>query len=475
MRDRATSCRLLGRRMVLSWCRMKQSQLRALSSQFRRCYFQIHGPSSVIRETRIGALTSPSLAIHKTGSELGNYVRFYAAPVQVKPKYEEKDKGRPRMNEQISAQYVRLVTDEGHGVVSRLEALDRARRLDVDLVEVQADANPPVCKLMDYNKEMYARQAKEKELTKKKSDVVLRKGSMKEVRITHKIDGHDLQTKADGVRRLTEHGHRVKCMAVAVPTAVGTKDQDLGGLLTRFAALIDDFTLVESGPRVEAKQAYIVVRHVKFGPLKKGPGKKKIAAMLNGNTSTQSPEKLEQNLDESGLEESEEDVSSGEAFEADSPPETSNVDRTGSENRYASKRQTNASAPGSDNRYATTRPTNASGPGSDNRYAATRPMNASASGPENRYAATRPTNASDPGVRRRFEPESQNPGSSRQFGPSEPNNDPWRESGPVNRYKKGPASQQPPSDYHVNRGRRGDFSRENANLNPGDIRDGFRR
>ncbi|KVH89889.1 translation initiation factor IF3-1, mitochondrial [Cynara cardunculus var. scolymus] len=449
--------------MVLSWCRMKQAQLRALSSQFRHCYFQIHGPSLVIREASIGAVTSPSMAIHKTGSELGNYVRYYAAPVQVKPKYEEKDKdkGRPRMNEQISAQYVRLVTDEGHGVVSRHEALDRARRLGIDLVEVQADANPPVCKLMDYNKEIYARQAKEKELTKKKSDVVLRKGSMKEVRITCKIDGHDLQTKADGVRRLTERGHRVKCMAV------GTADQDLGGLLTRFAALVDEFTLVESGPRVEAKQAYIVVRHVKFGPLKKGPGKKKVAAMLN--------EKVEQNLDESG---SEEDMSCEEAFEVDSPPETSNMDTTLSENRYASKRQTNASAPGpdnryaatrptngSENRYATTRPTNVSGSGSDNRYAAT---NASGPGSENRYAAMRPVNASDPGMRRRFEPESQNPGSSRQFGQSEPNNDPRRE----NRYKKGPTS---PSDYHVNKGGRGDFSRENANLNPGGIRDGFRR
>ncbi|KAJ9556000.1 hypothetical protein OSB04_010614 [Centaurea solstitialis] len=453
--------------MMFTWCRMKQTQLRALSSQFRRCYFQIHGSSSVIRETtRIGVGTSPSLVIHKSRSEIGNYVRFYAAPVQVKPKYEEKDKGRPRMNEQITAQYVRLVTDEGHGVVSRHEALDRARRLEVDLVEVQADANPPVCKLMDYNKEMYARHAKEKELTKKKSDVVLRKGSMKEVRITCKIDGHDLKTKADGVRRLTENGHRVKCMAVAIP-AVKLEDQNLGGLLTRFAALIDDFTLVESGPRVEAKQAYVVVRHVKFGPLKKGPGKKNIAAILNANTSTQTPENLDQNLDESEVDMS----SSEEAFEADSPPETSNVDRTGPLNRYAATRPT----PGSDNRYAATRPTNASGPGSENRYAATRPANASGPGSDNRYAAGRPANGSDPGVRRRFEPESQNPGGGRQFGQSQPNVDPRRDGGPVNRYKKGPTSQSPPSDYRGGGGDRGDFGRENSNFNPGGSRDGFRR
>ncbi|KAL4562035.1 hypothetical protein LXL04_034224 [Taraxacum kok-saghyz] len=85
--------------------------------------------------------------VSETGSHLGNHVRFFEAPVQVKPKYEEKDKGRPRMNEQISSQMF-------------------ARRLNVDLVEVQQDAKPRVCKLMDYNKEMYLRQVKEKEQTK---------------------------------------------------------------------------------------------------------------------------------------------------------------------------------------------------------------------------------------------------------------------------------------------------------------------
>ncbi|KAI3792805.1 hypothetical protein L2E82_06696 [Cichorium intybus] len=413
--------------MVLFWCRTKQAQLRALSNQFKRCYFQIHGSSSVIQRTKIGVTNGQSLTFHKTGSELGNHVRFFAAPVQVKPKYEEKDKGRPRMNEQISAQYVRLVTDDGHGVVSRYEALERARRLNVDLVEVQPDGNPPVCKLMDYNREMYLRQAKEKEQTKKKSDLVLRKGALKEVRITCKIDKNDLQTKADTIKRLAERGHRIKCMAV------GTEDQDLGGLLSRLSALIDDFSLVESGPRVEAKQAYVVVRHIKFGPLKKGPGKKKLLETTTSNTSTQNSEEP----DESGSETEEDSpIESDDHIMKFSPETSSNGDRYVSENRYAS---------------------------------ATKPTNA----PENRYA------------RRRIEPESQNPGgnwrqghqSEREgasyggmFGTPKRNN----ESGPaevVNRYKKGPPPPPPPpSDYQMNRGARGDF---------GNIREkqsgGFRR
>ncbi|CAH1451712.1 unnamed protein product [Lactuca virosa] len=393
--------------MVMFWCRTKQSQLRALSNQFKRCYFQSHGSSSIIRGTTIGVLKGPNSSFHRTGSEFGNFVRFFAAPVQVKPKYDEKDKGRPRMNEQISAQYVRIVTDEGHGVVSRHEALERARRLNVDLVEVQPDGNPPVCKLMDYNREMYLRQAKEKEQTKKKSDLVLRKGGLKEVRITCKIDKNDLQTKADAIKRLAERGHRIKCMAV------GTEDQDLGGLLSRLSALIDDFSLVESGPRVESKQAYVVVRHVKFGPLKKGPGKKKVLATSNTETPDQ---------DESGSE-TEEDTLSQDPIESVDDFENKNYDDT---MKLASS--------SSSNRYAS---------------AATRPTNVNV--PENRYAAPG-------GVRRQFEPES---GGNRRQGGSEPET--ASRLVEVNRYKKGPT---PPPDYQINRGPRGDFREKQA---------GFRR
>ncbi|CAI9289176.1 unnamed protein product [Lactuca saligna] len=393
--------------MVMFWCRTKQSQLRALSNQFKRCYFQIHGSSSIIRGTTVGVLKGPNSSFHRTGSEFNNCVRFFAAPVQVKPKYDEKDKGRPRMNEQISAQYVRIVTDEGHGVVSRHEALERARRLNVDLVEVQPDGKPPVCKLMDYNREMYLRQAKEKEQTKKKSDLVLRKGGLKEVRITCKIDKNDLQTKADAVKRLAERGHRIKCMAV------GTEDQDLGGLLSRLSALIDDFSLVESGPRVESKQAYVVVRHVKFGPLKKGPGKKKLLATSN----TETPEQ-----NESGSE-TEDDTLSQDPIESVDDFENKNYDDT---MKFAPET--------SSNRYAS----------------ATRSANVNV--PENRYAAPG-------GVRRQFEPES---GGNRRQGVNQPE----AASRPVevNRYKKGPTP--PPPDYQMNRGPRGDFREKQA---------GFRR
>ncbi|XP_071698581.1 translation initiation factor IF3-1, mitochondrial [Rutidosis leptorrhynchoides] len=429
--------------MVLFWCRTRQAQLRSLSNQFKRCYFQKHTPSSVIHEGKIGVVNGQSLTFHKIGPELGNFVRFFAAPVQAKPKYDEKAKG-PRMNDQISAQFVRLVTDEGHSVVSRHEALDRARRLGVDLVEVQADANPPVCKLMNYNKEMYLKQVKEKEQSKKKSDLVLRGGALKEVRITYKIDKHDLKTKADMVRRLAESGHRVKCMAVE-PKKKGsekpsTEKQDFGKLLSQLTVLLEDFSLVESGPIVDAKQAYVVVRHVKYGPLKKGPGKKKLLEMSNDDSSTDSPEK-----DES---DPELDTGRDDTVESDSPddvdqermvkfaPETSN--------RYAT-RQTNASVPGSENRYATKGPSSVPG--------------AKRFGPESQ--------SQKPGGNRQFDSNRRGPGQAASsygiFGAPKPKDDFQREKGPtqVNRYQKGPNSQRPSSD----------FSRENSNINPNGVRE----
>ncbi|XWS40222.1 hypothetical protein CRYUN_Cryun18bG0121800 [Craigia yunnanensis] len=83
-----------------------------------------------------------------------------------------------------------------------------------------------------------------------------------------------------------EHGYRVKCMAMG--KGKEDEDEDLGGLLSRLTDLIEDVSVVESGPRVERKQAYVMVRHVKFGPSKKGGGK---TSKVVGGTMAESPTK----------------------------------------------------------------------------------------------------------------------------------------------------------------------------------------
>ncbi|KAF6139235.1 hypothetical protein GIB67_007982 [Kingdonia uniflora] len=144
------------------------------------------------------------------------------------------------------------------------EALDRAEKLKLDLVEVQRTANPPVCKIMDFNREKYKQQTKEKERSKSKGELTLRQGDVKNIRFTPKTDQKDLEMKANTVKRLMEKGYRVKCMAM------GNEDQDLGALLSHLFTLIEDVSVIESGPKEEKKQAYMIVRHTKFGPTKKG-------------------------------------------------------------------------------------------------------------------------------------------------------------------------------------------------------------
>ncbi|CAD6266674.1 unnamed protein product [Miscanthus lutarioriparius] len=206
---------------------------------------------------------------------LAPHCRHFAAPpgTQVNRKRgKEEDEGH-RMNNAITAPFVRLVTDESHNVVPRHEALQLASRMDMDLVEVDRKSDPPVCKIMDFHKEKYKKETKEKERLKTKSAIVLRGGENKEVRFKGKTELKDLMVKADGITRLMERGYRVKCMAM--PS--GNEGEDLGTPLSRLLGLIQDVCIVESGPHLDSKHAYVIVRHVKFAT-KKG-GKKASQAM----------------------------------------------------------------------------------------------------------------------------------------------------------------------------------------------------
>ncbi|KAK1355032.1 hypothetical protein POM88_048288 [Heracleum sosnowskyi] len=235
--------------------------------------------------------------------------RSFAVPAQFKPKQEEEEDDGPRLNDKITAPSVRLVLDTGHTVLSRREALERAKSRRLDLVEVDRNAKPPVCKIMDYHREQYVKQLKEKERSKSKSEVTLRKGASKSVQFEGKIEEKDLQMKAETVKRMMESGYRVKCLAkvndkkandktgndkkgndkkandkkVEKETlteklererkAMAIEYEKVQKLLARFCTLIEDIAVVESGPVMEKKGAYVVVRHAKYGLPKKGTKK----------------------------------------------------------------------------------------------------------------------------------------------------------------------------------------------------------
>lgn len=110
-------------------------------------------------------------------------------------------------NESIKAKRVRLIDDAGEakGIVSIDEALAIAREAGLDLVQVAADADPPVCKILDYGKLKYKEQKKAAEARKKTAVFVV-----KELRIRYRTDKHDLDTKLRKARKFLEGGDRVR-------------------------------------------------------------------------------------------------------------------------------------------------------------------------------------------------------------------------------------------------------------------------
>ncbi len=112
-----------------------------------------------------------------------------------------------RVNEQIRVREVRLIDDEGNqqGIVPTLEALRMAKERELDLVEVSPNANPPVCKILDFGKYRFEQEKKLRD--SKKNQKVLK---LKEIRMQPKIGSGDLDTKAKHVQEFLNEGDKVK-------------------------------------------------------------------------------------------------------------------------------------------------------------------------------------------------------------------------------------------------------------------------
>ena len=117
------------------------------------------------------------------------------------------DNNGMRVNEQIRVREVRLIDDEGEqkGIVPTIEALRMARDLDLDLVEVSPNANPPVCKILNFGKYKFEQEKKLRD--SKKNQTVLK---LKEIRMQPKIGSGDLDTKAKHVQEFLNEGSKVK-------------------------------------------------------------------------------------------------------------------------------------------------------------------------------------------------------------------------------------------------------------------------
>ena len=112
-----------------------------------------------------------------------------------------------RINEMIRVREVRLIDDEGNqlGIVPTNQALNMAKDKDLDLVEVSPNANPPVCKILDYGKYRFEQEKKLRDA--KKNQKVLK---LKEIRMQPKIGSGDLDTKAKHIQEFLDEGDKVK-------------------------------------------------------------------------------------------------------------------------------------------------------------------------------------------------------------------------------------------------------------------------
>lgn len=110
------------------------------------------------------------------------------------------------MNDKIRAREVRLIDAKGAqlGLLPIEEAIERATRDSMDLVEVAPDSAPPVCKIMDYRRYVYEQKRRQKEAKKKT------KSLLKEIKLRPKIDPHDYEIKLRHVREFLDKGHKVK-------------------------------------------------------------------------------------------------------------------------------------------------------------------------------------------------------------------------------------------------------------------------
>lgn len=161
----------------------------------------------------------------------------------------------PRVNEAIKIDPVRLIDADGAmvGVVSLEESLARADEAGLDLVEVSPNADPPVCKLLDYGKYRYRDQRKAREAKKKQ-----RTFEVKEVKIRPNIDDHDYGVKMRSVTRFLSEGNKVKVTLRFRGREMA--HQELGRqLLERIHADLADRVKIEQEPALEGRQMVTVI------------------------------------------------------------------------------------------------------------------------------------------------------------------------------------------------------------------------
>ena len=161
----------------------------------------------------------------------------------------------PRVNEEIRIPQVRLIDQDGEmqGVLTVREAMQRAFAVGLDLVEISPNADPPVCKILDFGKFKYEQQKKKNE-AKKKQKVI----EIKEIKVRPNIDENDYQVKMRAMKSFIDDGDKVKVTLRFRGREMA--HQDIGvRVLERIRSEMDTTSKVEQMPRMENRQMVMVL------------------------------------------------------------------------------------------------------------------------------------------------------------------------------------------------------------------------
>ncbi len=180
----------------------------------------------------------------------------------------DKMKNQYRVNEQIRVREVRIVGESGSEVVPTRQALDMARQQGVDLVEISPNAQPPVCRLIDYSKFLYQQKKHAKEMKAKQVKV-----EVKEIRFGPQTDDHDYNFKLKHAKEFLEEGNKVRAYVFFRGRSILFKEQG-EVLLLRFANDLEEYAKVEQLPRLEGKKMFLFLAPKKAGVAKKSQQKR---------------------------------------------------------------------------------------------------------------------------------------------------------------------------------------------------------
>ena len=179
----------------------------------------------------------------------------------------DKMKNQYRVNEQIRVREVRIVSDGNSTVMPTRHALDMAREQGVDLVEISPNAQPPVCRLIDYSKFLYQQKKHAKEMKAKQVKV-----EVKEIRFGPQTDEHDYNFKLKHAQEFLSEGNKVRAYVFFRGRSILFKEQG-EVLLLRFANDLEEYAKVEQLPKLDGKKMFLYLAPKKAGVEKKSQQK----------------------------------------------------------------------------------------------------------------------------------------------------------------------------------------------------------